>query len=435
MGWGLKKDDRERFLKDAFVRGKRVEDRIRESEYLIFDMCAVMRYYGAGYERSISGIVNTFLKKYLRIHEEDAEKTFIMLFDDQNKLPPERAKVAEKRSRTATEKSLAAMQKHNAMNADRPKILHSSGGIFFEGEEPYSEDDEIWECFNAHTTINWRRVWGASYSKHRMFDKMYDVLRAEFETSDRLNGVSCILWRHGDVPHVKQSYTYDGDLEELARAISQHRFGEGDLRVHIAAAHIPAGKDFVIATNDTDQIIQVVMNEFQTGERKTLELLKSGALDIDLLHSQFLFSDGNIQGLKYTTAFLMMCAGGSDYCKGLTPFGYFMKDIVDMCQKLEHHYSQGDRLPFSRRDGRIVINVGHLCHLLKLIKRARKKNDDKLEMFNDEFNCILFNTIYFSGYDAHRGGPLMYTFTLADGVDTISEFLQSERPLYGEWIL
>lgn len=105
-----------------------------------------------------------------------------------------------------------------------------------------------------------------------------------------------------------------------------------------------------------------------------------------------------------TTAYLMMCCRGVDYCKGLQTFGFRTDDIIP--------YIKGDiTIPdivkiYGNAPRTISLDVNMLLTILRGvgIKSARTKSP---LIFEEEIQDILFCVAYFCGFDSPIGGPRM----------------------------
>ena len=111
------------------------------------------------------------------------------------------------------------------------------------------------------------------------------------------------------------------------------------------------------------------------------------------------------------TLFLMF-ANGCDYNGGLTPYGYFTKDIVSAAQRA----IKGP--PIVRiEDENIKVHLGQLRRSLKDVvrRRPKKRPRDPLEL-EEEVSNAAFTVALFSGIKRKEGGPPAKRFRFLTGI-------------------
>jgi len=127
--------------------------------------------------------------------------------------------------------------------------------------------------------------------------------------------------------------------------------------------------------------------------------------------------------------FTMLCAGGVDYCYGLSKFGFsqkqFMETTLDMQRASAFIYKEESPRQF-------CVNLNNILQYLKGLNRTRIRTDC-IEEFTKELTDIVFCMIYFLGFDptAQRGGPVfLEPISFAPNINTVTALFDTSDPQY-----
>ena len=272
--------------------------------------------------------------------------------------------------------------------------------------------------FDARQMQNtWAEVWASATAKEAMWDLVAACLHAHA--------------RQMGAPGVQ--YTIDPPCGAILRCPARDgplhfsRFGEADLKAALFAAEHAVGETLLF-TIDWDMVVQgaAVLPVAATldmgaiwekdGERyysKRNAPAKAARVRERLRPALMPIGD------RLSYAFLLLAAGGVDYCDGLKGYGYREPDMVRLLAE------PGE--PFIATAGtRITFDVDAFVRRLAPVKAVRARCKD-IEKLRAEIRRMWYCLLYFAlvGRWAERGGPRTITDNFFPGAATAQAALTS----------
>lgn len=374
MGWSVDAEVKRELFSDAIEIASTTD---RGYDVVIFDCNAVFRNNFPSGTMSPEYLIQCFVKRNIDIHP--TAKRFVFCWDTASLLPEVRRDFLKNERYPTT---------NNVPKEDEVKI---DGRLFKKNK--IVTDDEIGEM---KSVIVLDRTWTHPRAKKILMQLLADTLIQYIRSCNKEGVVYEFDLPNGDIIHVP--YVVCDRV---------HNFGEADCKVALAAKEATdAGFKTLVCTIDWDMVLQlmVLKSDADIAVSK-LWINKMGDLAYSSASAKKIKARGRVHEIvnpikmypdSLSTAFLMMCIGGVDYCKGFKRFGYRMEAFMELMGKTLVT-DNGFTMVFH-------MNVlGH--HLLSCKPRLRKSHC--VMDFKKELGDVIFCVLYFAGIGGTNkiGGP------------------------------
>ena len=374
MGWGLVAASRAQLFDKCTV----LKDPL-SNDFTICDMCAEGRRMAVGPTPRSAAVV---AKGICRTLWKKTNKCLVLLFDDSRRMHPIRAELHGTRYKPRSEEALAA-----GVAAGKVAV---NGQLYAPDMLPYTAREL--SAFTIDSKIVWPRMWSSKIGKAKAFELIRNACVVWHHGNDIQDG-SCVLW------HEAEPITYPYDSAEAKRIggiVSQNNFGEADFRVGEAVKDLALEGSVFIQTIDTDMIIQMQVSK---------GIMPSSTVHLRLLNETLNIGDmtavygADNRNQRLTAGFFFLSAGGVDYCRGLTRFGFVTKGLLMLAGELHECVTAHN-----------ATATLHAHALLQLLKQTKQRRCYKYtwQDFEDELHRIMFCLSLFTGAMKKRepfGGP------------------------------
>ena len=295
MGWGLNADLRRSILQDAAVDGLCTLD--RADSMCIVDMCATLRFHTM-FPSTPASVAASLMKKC------KGSRVVILHYDDNRRSCPLRDELHATRYKPLSAQSISraiakgkVIVKGSAYTSDTmPMTSYEVGALGDKGR------------------INWQRLWSSSAGKA----KLYQLVHTAIKKWCHLYCDHQVLSWLGDSTFI---YPYDHATDLDVHAL--YPFQEADQRVCWSVC-LARSRGFtgaiIVHTCDTDMVMQ--MTASSVGSLPTAVQFRGWWLNVPKMRAKIRNGDGR------SACFWMVVAGGCDYCRSATTWGYNGRDLA-----------------------------------------------------------------------------------------------------------
>lgn len=393
MGWGVVKAVRMELLGHARVARTPAELRDlhatrpaavmepQTSDFVVVDMNAEVRRLACGdTPRSAAALARTLC----RSNCARGRRMAFLMFDNPARNHSERARLHERRYATPP---LAQGEVESAVARGDVVVANK---IYPASKAPYTE--EFVRGALCATPLEWGRVWPRGK-------------RGAFELVER----ACVEWHHGTrddergsdatvVWHTRDPvvypYAHSEGVSALTRRCCDNTYGEADGKVADAVRVLAASGSVCVQTVDTDMILQILAQPGAHAFQAVTLRLKNESLDMNALVATY---GGDDYARRLTHVFWMLTCNGVDYCRGLTGYGFAVKDLAAVARHPD------TPLFVLGKAGHAHFNVGACVATLARLTRRNRKGLT-WGMLEDELAAILFCLSLFSGACSRADG-------------------------------
>jgi len=376
MGWGVVAASRAKILGTAVLL-----DDPRWCTSTIVDVCSeARRMTGGPRPRTASNVAAAICTSMWK----RTTHTLVFMYDDAERMHPQRDVLHAKRYRPMT------AEKEAAERAKGRVIIQ--GSAYARGSEPYTDAEA--RSFTANSKIVWPRLWATTVGKACAFALVRKacIVWHQLNTDDESERVF-VSWHRGK----PTAYPYDSQrARDVAKACCSNTFGEADGKVAEAVKVLAPHGPVIIQTIDTDMILQVLASR-TAHEWPTVHLRLLN--ETVALHTFVAARGGDSYERRLTATFWLLACNGVDYCRGLTRFGFNVDALAES--------ASASPALFSVNDGEASFDAAAAMGVLCSLKRRRVKNRTWSE-FNGEVSDMLFCLSLFSGAEPTKepwGGP------------------------------
>lgn len=390
MGWSVDAPVK----RELFLDATQITPTINHGyDVVIFDCNAVFRSNFPSGTMSPEYLIRCFAKRNIDVHP--TARRFVFCWDTASLLPETRIEFLKNERYPKTD---------NVPEEDEVKI---DGRIF--KKDKIATDDEIGDM---KTVVALDKTWNHPRAKKLLMQLLADTLIKYIRNSNR-EGVVYEF----DLP--------DGNIIHIPYTVCDrtHNFGEADCKVALAAKEATdAGLKTLVCTIDWDMVLQlmVLRSDADIAVAK-LWTNKDGDLAYSSASAKKIKARERVHEIvtpvrmypdTLSTAFLLMCIGGVDYCKGFKRFGYRMEAFMGL---------RGEKLVTD--DGNTMTFhmdvIGN--HLSSCKPRLRKSSC--VEDFQNELRNVIYCVLYFAGIGGTNeiGGPEKPNITIEG--DSIEDLL------------
>jgi hypothetical protein len=294
MGWGVSAKVRSAILGDAAIQGVCTLD--TNGGICILDMCATLRFHTM-FTSTPATVASSLMKKCR------GSRVIIMHYDDNRVSCPLRDELHKQRYKPLSAESIVRAK-------GRGKVV-IKGSAYSRDTVPMTSQEV--GAIDGKGRVDWKRLWSSSAGK----TKLYELVHAAIKDWCHLNCDQSLLSWLGDDKFI-YPYVNNADLDMH----TLYPFQEADQRVCwsvcLARSRGYTGT-IVVHTCDTDMVMQMTASD--VGMCPTAVQFRGWWLDVPKLRAKC--QDGR------SACFWMVVAGGCDYCRSATTWGYPSKGLAE----------------------------------------------------------------------------------------------------------